>query len=93
MERVGNVLPVHMPKRFSAFLVSILCIFPASTEMTWAAIRVGMLVLVRVEEGWEEVTGEGELLKSQPVPGKSVASGSALSRGDAGRTTKMLGTK
>ena len=35
--------PVHMPCRFSIFLVSILCIFPASIVTTGAAILDGML--------------------------------------------------
>lgn len=34
--------PVHMPKRFSTFRVSILCILFASTVKTGAANRVGM---------------------------------------------------
>jgi len=38
-----EVSPVHMPKRFSTFLVSTLCIFAASTVKTGAANRDGML--------------------------------------------------
>jgi len=38
----GEVSPVHMPKRFSTFLVSTLCILAASTVKTGAANREGM---------------------------------------------------
>ena len=37
-----EVSPDHMPKRFSTFLVSTLCILAASTVKTGAANREGM---------------------------------------------------
>jgi hypothetical protein len=39
-------LPVHMLKRFSTLLVSILCILPTSTVRTGAANLVGMTAYV-----------------------------------------------
>jgi hypothetical protein len=38
--------PLHMPNRFSTFLVSTLCILPASTDSIGVSSRIGMVELI-----------------------------------------------